>query len=94
MQVIPNKYLSTNLNRLNAGPSSLLRAKNVRIDGGRIRERNGQNILDPEDPPLINIDPGNYLTFRSVKIFFYNGKIWSYFVNPLVNTNDIIAYFD
>lgn len=60
MQVIPNKYLSTNLNRLEAGPSSLLRAKNVRIDGGRIRQRNGQNLLNPQDPAFIDIAPGTY----------------------------------
>lgn len=94
MQVIPNKYLSTNLNRLNAGPGSLLRAKNVRIDGERIRQRNGQNLLNPQDPALIDVDPINYLAFRSVRIFFYNNKIWSYFVSNSASTNDILAYFD
>ena len=47
MQVIPNKYLATNLNRMTAEPGSLLKANNVRVDGGRIRSRNGQSLLVP-----------------------------------------------
>lgn len=47
MQVIPNKYLGTNLNRIEQGPSVLLKANNVRIDGSRIRQRNGQDLVIP-----------------------------------------------
>lgn len=91
MQVIPNKYLGTNLNRIEQGPSVLLKANNVRIDGSRIRQRNGQDLVIPQDPAFITL-PVSYESYRCVKLFFYNNAVWGYFKSG--TDRDIIGYFN
>lgn len=91
MQVIPNKYLGTNLNRIEQGPSVLLKANNVRIDGSRIRQRNGQDLVIPQDPAFITL-PFPYESYRCVKLFFYNNAVWGYF--KFAPNRDIIGYFN
>jgi len=91
--VIPHKYLSTNLNRLAEGPSGLLVANNVRIEGGVIRRRKGQQLIIPEDW----VGQGhiiNYEVYQPIKVLFYNGRLWSYFVDPDETEPDMIGYYD
>lgn len=92
MQIIPNKYLRTNGNRIQNGPSSMLKANNVVFDNGKILSRLGQQLMEPEDPVGQAYDPIGYQSIKPVKIFYYNNRIWGYFSNPL--NYDLIGYFD
>lgn len=94
MSIIPNKYLATNLNRMQSGPGTLLRANNVRIDGGRLRSRRGQNLMTPEDPFGASTLPGGGTDYRCRKLFYYNGNVWGYFQDTTGANADAIGYFD
>ena len=79
MSLIPNKYLQTNLNRMTAGPGSLLKAENVRLDGARLRQRHGQDLLIPEDPWGTVAVGSSRANYRCRKLFYYNNRVWGYF---------------
>lgn len=91
--VIPSKYLQTNLNRYETGPQALLRAQNVRLDGGRIRSRIGQDFLPANDIPYQYLGGTKYRNFRPIKVFWYNNRPWTYQRND-TDSYDGLAYYD
>ena len=92
--VIPNKYLATDVNRMTAGPSVLLRANNIRLVNGIIRERYGQDLLsNGHNKAFRELGATQANGFRPIKSIWYNNRPWVYFRNDSTQ-KDAIGYWD